>query len=267
MALWQDIATWIGPSPNKVSGGMSTVVGVVLHIQDGNEQGTEAWQRNPGSQVSSHFLAPKTAPYGRGKQMVDTADRAWAQAAGNLHWLSIECEGVTGQVLTPDQIEFCAEVLARAHEIYRVPIVSTDSPNTPGLGWHGMGGAAWGGHFSCPGDPIKAQRPQIIARALQIVLGNIMTDLDYGSWKKPPAVGDRPARVELDDLWGQEMTGGSPYSGTKSFRQAQLDRIEAKQDQVLTALAGLVSAVAAITLGGQPLKVGEKISLIVDSVT
>lgn len=241
MALWTDIADWVGPTANKTTGGMSTVVGVVLHIQEGNEQGTEAWQKNPSAQVSSHFLAPKT---GRGRQMVDTADKAWAEVAGNLHWLSIECEGWTGQSLTQDQIEFCAQVLAKANRVYHVPLVSTDNPNGTGLGWHGMGGDAWGGHFDCPGDPIKAQRPQIIARAIQIVAGSVMADLDFGTWPRPDSIGNRPAAVLLADLWAQEQAGTSPYpGGSPSARTAQLKQIEAKIDDLAKTVAGLVAAV------------------------
>lgn len=166
MAKWTDIAAFIGPTPNEVPGGMGAIVGVVLHIQQGNQAGSIAWCKNPASQVSAHFFAPKV---GTPVQLVDTADEAWAQAAGNSGWLSIENEGYSGQELTGDQIEACAQILARAHAVYGVPLWSTDSPSSGGLGWHGMGGDAWGGHPDCPGEPVKAQRPAILARAAQLL--------------------------------------------------------------------------------------------------
>ncbi|MFL5910549.1 MAG: N-acetylmuramoyl-L-alanine amidase, partial [Gaiellaceae bacterium] len=68
-------ATYIGPTPNKRVDGMVEVRGLVLHIQQGTEQGSEAWFKNPASQASSHFLNPKM---GSLRQLVDTKDRAWA---------------------------------------------------------------------------------------------------------------------------------------------------------------------------------------------
>jgi hypothetical protein len=163
---WSDIAPYIGPTPNERPGGMESIEGVVLHIQQGNEAGSIAWCQNPASQVSAHFFAPKV---GRPVQMVDTSDEAWAEAAGNARWLSIENEGYSGQQLTADQIEACAQILARAHTVYGVALVATDDPARGGLGWHGMGGDPWGGHPDCPGEPVKAQRAEIIARAAAIV--------------------------------------------------------------------------------------------------
>lgn len=170
MAIYTDIATWVGPTGNEVPHGMGDAVGMVLHIQEGGEAGTEAWQKNPASQVSSHFLAPKV---GRLRQMVDTLDRAWCEVAGNSHWWSIEIEGYSGDSLTPDQVESCAQVLARAHRDEGVRLAVCDNPWAAsdaegGLGYHAMGGTAWGGHLDCPGDPIVAARPAIVARAQQI---------------------------------------------------------------------------------------------------
>jgi hypothetical protein len=159
-------ADWIGPTPNRRIGGMSDHRGLVLHIQEGYEDGSESWFKNPDSQASAHFLNPKS---GQLRQLVDTDDRAWAEAAGNSAWVSIENEGFGGDSLTASQLENAAQLLAWLHQTYGVPLQSTDDPGGSGLGWHGMGGAAWGGHYDCPGEPIKAQRPAILARARQIL--------------------------------------------------------------------------------------------------
>jgi hypothetical protein len=164
-------ATYIGPTPNKRTDGMVEVRGLVLHIQQGTEAGSEAWFKNPASQASSHFLNPKT---GGLRQLVDTKDRAWAEADGNAHWVSIENEGFVPDALTASQVENAAQLLAWLHTKHAVPLQSTDDPNGNGLGWHGMGGAAWGGHTGCPGDAIKAQRGAIIARA-KVILGIVPT--------------------------------------------------------------------------------------------
>lgn len=159
-------AAWIGPTSNRTVGGQEDVHGLVLHIQEGTEAGSEAWFKNPESQASSHFLNPKS---GGLRQLVDTADRAWAEVAGNRHWISLENEGYSGDELTASQVENAAQLLAWLHTTYDTPLQSTDDPNGQGVGWHGMGGSAWGGHYDCPGDPIKAQRGAIIARAKAIL--------------------------------------------------------------------------------------------------
>jgi hypothetical protein len=162
-------ADWIGPTPNQYTGGMVEHRGLVLHIQEGTEAGSEAWFKNPDAQASAHFLNPKS---GGLRQLVDTDDAAWTEMAGNRRWVSIENEGMSGDSLTPSQLENAAQLYAWLHTTYSVPLQSTDDPNGTGLGWHGMGGDAWGGHFDCPGDPIKAQRGAILARAQQILQPN-----------------------------------------------------------------------------------------------
>jgi len=160
-------ATWRGPVPNYTPGGMRGVLGLVLHIQEGSEAGTDAWFHNPASQVSAHFGNPKT---GKLDQWVDTADRAWAEVAGNPWWISVENEGHSGDSLTPSQLENVAELLAWLHTMYNVPLRISDTPlsGTPGLTGHGLGGDSWGGHLDCPGTPILAQRQAIITRVVQI---------------------------------------------------------------------------------------------------
>jgi len=145
---------------------MTEVHGLVLHIQDGTEAGSEHWLSDPTAQASAHFLAPRA---GGVHQLVDTADRAWAQAAGNPYWISIECEGMAGDALTGPQMMACAQVMAWLHQVYAVPLTSTGDTMGRGLAYHGMGGAAWGNHPFCPGDRVLAQRPAILAAAQGMV--------------------------------------------------------------------------------------------------
>ncbi|SRR6266702_1521459 len=156
-AVWRPLP----PGVNHSAGGMVAYDGVVLHIMEGILDGTDSWFRNPQAQASAHFGVGKD---GRIYQWVDTADKAWAQAAGNPRNISIENEGHAGDSLTAAQCERVAEILAWAHTTHGVPLRINDFSAGQGLGWHGMGGAAWGGHTGCPGDPIKAQRAGIIAR-------------------------------------------------------------------------------------------------------
>lgn len=155
-------ATWRPIPINYTNNGQSSVRGVVVHIMAGTLAGTDSWFRNSRAQASSHFGTGKT---GALYQWVDTSDRAWAQASGNSSWLSVENEGKGGDALTSAQMDRIADVLRWAHEKYGVPLQVASSPSGRGLGYHAMGGAAWGGHTSCPGSRIVAQLPEIVARA------------------------------------------------------------------------------------------------------
>lgn len=165
MGWWADIAVNTGESPNHTDG-ITAHDGVVLHITQGSFAGADSWMRNPAADVSAHFL---TARDGRCRQLVNTDNKAWCQAAGNGRWLSIENEGFLPDALTSQQVELCARILARAHREYGVPLQVTTSPSVRGLGHHGMGGPSWG-HTACPGPSIIAQKPEIVARAA-VLLG------------------------------------------------------------------------------------------------
>lgn len=141
-------------------------MGLVLHIECGTEAGTDSWFHNPKAQASAHFGNPKVGPL---DQWVDTDDKAWAEVDGNSRWVSVEHEGKGGAHLTASQVENDAHLLAWLHRTEGVPLRITNHTWRKGLGWHGMGGNAWGGHFDCPGDPIKAKRKAIVSRAKAIV--------------------------------------------------------------------------------------------------
>jgi len=190
MARWSDLATWRDPT---VTHGCRMVEqrGVVVHITEGWFEGTISWQRNPSSRVSSHFVVGRG---GQVAQVVDTDVTAWTQRAGNGRWLSIEFEGFTrGHRLNPGgwerlssaQVEAAAQILARAHRAYGVPLQLANSPSGRGLGYHSMGAPAWG-HSQCPGPDIIAQRAAIVARAQQIVRGVQMQPRDVWQHRVPP---------------------------------------------------------------------------------
>ncbi|MER8042599.1 peptidoglycan-binding protein [Streptomyces sp. NPDC094032] len=162
-------AEWRPIPVNYTAKGQKSVRGVTVHIMAGTYEGTDSWFRNPKARASSHFGTSKT---GRLRQWVNTADRAWAQADGNPAWISVENEGRGGDKLTDDQLDANARVLAWAHEKYGVPLQVTHSPSGRGLGYHAMGGAAWGNHPSCPGPRIVAQLADIVRRAQAIVDGD-----------------------------------------------------------------------------------------------
>lgn len=149
------------PLKNFTKNGQEAVQGLVVHIMQGTLEGSRSWFNNPNSQASAHFGNAKD---GRLEQWVSTADRAWAQAAGNRTWLSIENEGKVPDALTDKQLENVAQVFAWVAKTYSVPYRVANAPSEKGLGYHRMGGAAWGGH-PCPGDAIIKQLQSIVDRA------------------------------------------------------------------------------------------------------
>lgn len=155
-------AVWRGPIPNRTQNGMADHRGLVLHIMQGTLSGTDSWFKNPRAQASAHFGIDQS---GTIYQWVDTQDKAWAEAAGNPYWISVELAGYSGKPATDAQLTSIAHLFAWLRSVYpNIPAQVCDSPSGKGLGWHGMGGQAWGGHLDCPGAPIKAQRQEILRR-------------------------------------------------------------------------------------------------------
>ena len=145
----------------------------IVHIMEGTLAGTDSWFRNPAAQVSAHFGAGRA---GELYQWVGTTNQAWHAEDANDYSIGCECEGdiETGESkLTKPQLEMVARAYhwsAKAHPdiglwLNRRPF------NGQGLSWHGAGGAAWGGHFDCPGDGIRGQLPEILKRAAELAKG------------------------------------------------------------------------------------------------
>jgi hypothetical protein len=222
-------ATW-RPVPNCTRGGQEAVYGVVLHIMEGTLDGSDSWFRNTSSEASAHFGVGKD---GRIFQWVDTADRAWAQAAGNRTWLSIEHEGHSGDALTPQQLAATARIVAWAHAQHGVPLQLTDSPTGRGIGWHGMGGADWGGHYSCPGTLITAQRTAIITAAKSGATPTVQED-------------DMPTADEIADALMKKLGAPTGVLGTiDDPTKADDPKNPTADDQSLRAMLWTIGANAA----------------------
>ena len=214
--------------------------GLVLHIAEGTYEGTIAWQKNPAAEVSSHFVVDTD---GTMAQMVDTDVTAWTQQLGNGHWLSVENAGHTPNPLTAAQVEACARLLARAHQVYGVPLQIATSPSGRGLGHHSMGaesGVQWG-HSDCPGPAIIAQKPAILARAVNIVGGDMqLTDT-----------------VNLVQVPGVTYGGGATQStvgallaGTYAYTLQARNLSQAADAADATRDAAMLAAIQALAAGG-----------------
>lgn len=158
-------AVWRGSVNFSVGGVTRPPRGMVLHTCEGYYEGTIAWCNNPVSKVSYHFVVAKD---GRIAQLVDLKDKAWCQSGGNSEWVGVGFEGFggRGETLTDSQVHGGASIYAWLNQSYGIPFNTTDDiHNGRGLIYHGAGGTAWGGHFSCPGSQIVAQRQLMLERA------------------------------------------------------------------------------------------------------
>lgn len=146
-------------------GPMAEVRGLVLHVQEGNGS-LAGWFDNPASGVSAHFWAAKD---GALEQYVEALTQtAWAEAAGNPYYLSVETEGFVGEPLTAEQVATVAALLVWTHQEYSAPLIGPVAHGARGFTQHcnpdGTPDPAWGNHV-CPGPIRLAQMPAILAVA------------------------------------------------------------------------------------------------------
>jgi hypothetical protein len=151
------------PIQGHTDGPMLAHLGAVLHVNqsDGNLFNWVSGDHN----VSCHFEVYKD---GTVEQYLDTGVSSWCQMAGNATYVSIETEGFANEAFTNAQLLAIARLYAWLHRTHGLPFRQADKPGEHGLGWHGMGGVAWGNHPDCPGDKRKAQRTKILAMAQAI---------------------------------------------------------------------------------------------------
>jgi hypothetical protein len=166
---WNDPFPCVNGTPG---GGAASMMGVVMHTEDGYEQGTIEWFNNPAAEVSAFFaIGQDGAIWQFGPVGADWM--AWAEADGNPSWYSVEDADNThpSVPLTDAQVTAFAQLFECLSAYAGFPLQVTDSVNVQGLGIHSMGGVPWGDHPSCPGSVRAAQRPAIIALAKEIRAG------------------------------------------------------------------------------------------------
>lgn len=151
-------ASW-RPISGHTDGPMRSHTGAVLHVNESNGNLYSWVAGNNG--MSCHFEVYKS---GAIEQYLDTDVSSWCQMAGNADYLSIETEGYTTEPLAGPQLTAIVGLYAWLHALYGIPLRLAEAPGQAGLGWHGMGGAAWGGHPACPGDLRRAQRQTVLDR-------------------------------------------------------------------------------------------------------
>ena len=219
------------PCRNGYSSGFAShASGVVIHTEQGSEQGTISWFNNPAAQASAWFAVGldgaiwQFAPVGSGWC-------SWAQADGNETWYSIEDadNGDPSVPFSPAQVQSIAmliEVLSR-HDGFPLAVAS-DPFTERGVTLHSEGGQAFGGHLQCPGSVRGAQRPQIIALAMAIradpvpawqeAIMNALPTLQQGAADKPGSVyfvRRMQALVKaVGEIKGLNLAAGQALTGT-----------------------------------------------------
>ena len=282
MPRWTDLADWRGPTVNSGDGdgrpleaadALAEVRGLVVHIAEGFFEGTIGWQLNASAKVSSHFIAGRA---GGRAQLVDTHDRAWTQSAGNTRWLSVECEGFTlghklyrqgWHQLTPQQIEFIAQLFVRIHTVHGVPLQLTNHPDRPGLGYHSMGaeqGFNWG-HPDCPGGPIKAQLPQILSRAIQIANGE--DDMSWTETLTAGADGGFTQALAKDWMIGTNIAVWNHVLPQLGAMAAVLEAVAKKVDLDPAELEQLKAAAEAGAKAGAIASAGQLAAAVAEALT
>lgn len=204
-------------------------LGLILHVQAGNNA-LSGWFNNPAASASSTWWAGKAG--GREQYGDPDCDKFWAQSAGNSTYHSVETEGYPSEPLTSAQIDSCATIYAWGHLRYGWPLKLAEKPGESGLGWHGMGGSAWGGHTGCPGDIRKAQRKDILRRA-QELLAPSAPQGDELSAQDVADIKDYVGKI----LVGGYTDGGKPFPG--------MAKVDIETQRRVTALAAQVSALSA----------------------
>jgi len=119
---------FVAASPANYSsrpGGISAIDMVVIHTTEGSYDGAISWFRNPGAEVSAHYVLRKSD--GEVTQMVSDHKRAWHAGGANNRSIGIEHEGsaANASTWTPPLLESSARLSAWLSETYDIPIDRT----------------------------------------------------------------------------------------------------------------------------------------------
>ncbi|HEU5046085.1 MAG TPA: N-acetylmuramoyl-L-alanine amidase [Nocardioidaceae bacterium] len=221
-------ATW-RPVSGHTDGPMSSYRGAVLHVNQSNGN-LYNWVAGDHD-MSCHFEVYKD---GSIEQYLDTKYTSWCQMAGNADWISIETEGYDTEALTDAQVNAIAGIMEWLNTTHDIPLQIANTPSEHGFGWHGMGGAAWGGHPDCPGNLRKAQRQTI----LDIAQGDSMAGITLDDIKQ---VVDASVEAHLAKYFtGDDGAAHQARTIVDQEVQPKLDAQTTELEQKMTALIGKV---------------------------
>ena len=174
------------------TGFQSPARGLVIHTEDGYEQGTISWFNNPDAEASATFAVDSNGavwqfgPVGHGWC-------SWAQSAGNATWYSVEdADGTHPSVpFTAAQVHSLALIAEALSWHDGFPLVACTDPlaaGTKGITLHSEGGVPFGDHPECPGPVRGAQRIDILAAAKTIRSQREAPIVTITSWKSDGSI-------------------------------------------------------------------------------
>jgi hypothetical protein len=145
--------------------------------------------------------------------------------------------------MTSAQSAACSQILAWAHTTHGVAMRVCDNPLPPsaaegGLVYHSLGGIAWGDHPDCPGAPIIAQRPDVVAHAQTIIDGSKTVDVDV-NLDQTLTVDDGETKSERQlagDDWSFAWRGEGPFG---TYIHNRFEQLVAGQAEILAAVKAL----------------------------
>ena len=104
------------------SGGLAAIDSVIIHTVEGSYAGAISWFRNPGSDVSAHYVVRKSD--GEVTQMVHDDKKAWHAGSYNRRSIGIEHEGHAASpgTWTDAMLESSARLGAWLSNTYNIPV-------------------------------------------------------------------------------------------------------------------------------------------------
>lgn len=179
------------PCANGTPGGSGAMSGVVMHTMVGDLPGTIAWFNDPASEASAFFGVDQAGgihqfgPVGQDWM-------AWAEAAGNPAWYSIEHADNEDPAnpLTDEQVTASAQLLEVLSRFAGFELQVSDRTDVQGYICHSAGGVDWGDHPDCPGPVRAGQRARIVALAREI------RDGETPKAKPDPKADPKPAATD-----------------------------------------------------------------------
>lgn len=194
------------------------ILGFVLHIAvaDWTVPQARAYFAvpRPANPVSCTFYV---AYDGTWAQFLPTDVVAYTQANGNANYTSAETAGVGDDPWTDEQLTTLAYLAARQSREHGWELRTMTAPGQEGIGYHAIGGAAWGGH-PCPLPQRIAQIPEIVRRARIIA--------DPGSLPSGPLT-PTPAPIPEDEDTMFEFTLKPGETRTLALPDKRVDTIRA----------------------------------------
>ncbi len=166
-------------------------VGVILHVDAGNNPSLFNYFNGPSGGIESHFHISKG---GVVEQYRDTGFEADANYKANSFleggvrkgFISVETQGFEAGEWTPEQIKAIKALLLWANKTHGIPLKQCATPFSPGVGYHTLFGApsAWTPFSkSCPGPDRKRQFADVLVPWMATALN-------------PPT----PPKEETDDM-------------------------------------------------------------------